>query len=120
MKIGEVIFNLLGNSMKFTEQGKITVSTKISSNSDGSRNNNNNNKMLAVSISDRGTGIDPDVKDKLFDKFITKSQKGVGLGLYISKRILEAHGGRIWIEETDNKDTAGAKFTFTLPLIEKG
>ena len=79
--------------------------------------------MIVVSILDQGTGIDLDVKDKLFDKFITKSQKGVGLGLYISRRILEAHGGRIWIDETNsnsnNKDTTGAKFTFTLPLSQQ-
>jgi signal transduction histidine kinase len=119
-KVSEVIFNLLDNSMKFTEQGKITVSAKISSDFDSTRNNN---KMIVVSILDQGTGIDLDVKDKLFDKFITKSQKGVGLGLYISRRILEAHGGRIWIDETNsnsnNKDTTGAKFTFTLPLSQQ-
>jgi two-component system, OmpR family, sensor histidine kinase VicK len=119
-KVSEVIFNLLDNSMKFTEQGKITVSAKISSDFDSTRNNN---KMIVVSILDQGIGIDLDVKDKLFDKFITKSQKGVGLGLYISRRILEAHGGRIWIDETNsnsnNKDTTGAKFTFTLPLSQQ-
>jgi signal transduction histidine kinase len=106
--------------MKFTEQGKITVSAKISSDFDSTRNNN---KMIIVSILDQGTGIDLDVKDKLFDKFITKSQKGVGLGLYISRRILEAHGGRIWIDETNsnsnNKYKIGAKFTFTLPLSQQ-
>ncbi len=73
---------------------------------------------------DQGPGVDRDIKDKLFDKFITKSQKGVILGLYISRRILEAHGGRIWIEETNsnnsnNRGSTGATFTFILPLSQQ-
>lgn len=122
VSISQVIFNLLDNSMKFTEQGQITVSSKISSDFDNTKNKNN--KIIEVSISDQGPGVDRDIKDKLFDKFITKSEKGVGLGLYISRRILEAHGGRIWIEETNsnninNRGSTGATFTFTLPLSQQ-
>ena len=69
---------------------------------------------LIISIKDRGTGIDPDIQDKLFSKFVTKSETGSGLGLYISKGIVEAHGGEIWAE--NNGDGQGATFAFSLPI----
>ena len=59
-------------------------------------------------------GIDPDIQDRLFSKFVTKSETGTGLGLYISKGIVEAHGGRIWAE--NNAEGKGATFCFSLPL----
>ena len=58
----------------------------------------NNNDTIIVSIKDPGTGVDPSLKEKLFEKFVTKSSNGAGLGLYLSKKIVEAHGGKIWIE----------------------
>jgi signal transduction histidine kinase len=67
-----------------------------------------------VSISDSGEGIDPEVMSRLFEEFVSKSEKGTGLGLFISKSIVEAHGGKIWGE--NNKGLNGATFTFTLPL----
>ncbi|MFL6458769.1 MAG: sensor histidine kinase, partial [Nitrososphaeraceae archaeon] len=72
---------------------------------------------VIVSIKDRGTGIDPDVQDKLFSKFVTKSDTGSGLGLYISKGIVEAHGGKIWAE--NNTDGGGATFAFSLPVSQR-
>src|SRR3569623_406047 len=66
------------------------------------------------SIKDRGIGIDPDIQDKLFSKFVTKSDTGSGLGLYISKGIVEAHGGKIWAQ--NNTDGKGATFAFSLPI----
>ena len=69
---------------------------------------------VIISIEDTGTGIDPEILPRLFTKFTTKSDKGTGLGLYISKRIIEAHGGRIWGE--NNTGGKGATFTFSLPL----
>ena len=68
---------------------------------------------MSISITDTGSGIDSSIMPKLFSKFATKSNKGTGLGLYISKAIVEAHGGKIWAE--NNKDGRGAKFTFMLP-----
>ena len=71
-------------------------------------------EQLIVSVKDTGSGIDPEIMSRLFTKFTTKSQTGTGLGLFISKSIIEAHGGRIWAE--NNKDGKGATFTFRLPL----
>jgi signal transduction histidine kinase len=77
---------------------------------------NHHNDKVIVSIKDRGTGIDLDIKDNLFSKFATKSDTGSGLGLYISKGIIEAHHGIIWAE--DNADgKGGATFAFRLPII---
>jgi signal transduction histidine kinase len=72
-------------------------------------------QFVLVSIEDRGKGIDAAISDKLFNKFETKSEQGIGLGLYISRKIIEAHGGRIWAE--NNPVGKGATFHFSLPLI---
>jgi signal transduction histidine kinase len=70
---------------------------------------------IIVSVKDSGNGIDPSMFPRLFSKFATNSPRGTGLGLYISKSIIEAHGGRIWAE--NNKDGRGATFYFSLPLV---
>ena len=102
MRISQVLSNLLSNAVKFTKQGTVYISAD---NKDG---------QLIVSVMDTGSGIDPEIISRLFTKFTTKSQTGTGLGLFISKSIIEAHGGRIWAE--NNKDGKGATFTFRLPL----
>ncbi|MDQ4074534.1 MAG: ATP-binding protein [Thermoproteota archaeon] len=66
-------------------------------------------------VKDTGKGIDSTVKDGLFEKFLTKSQSGLGLGLYISRKIIESHGGIIW--GGNNADGKGATFGFSLPLM---
>lgn len=104
----QVISNLLSNAIKFTkEEGMITVATE--------KRSNNNMDLLLVRVTDTGSGIDDDIMPRLFEKFVTRSEKGIGLGLFISKSIIEAHGGRIWAE--NNADGKGAIFTFTLPLL---
>ena len=100
-RITQVISNLLSNAFKFTKQGTIYVSEE---NKDG---------QIRVSIKDKGTGIDREIMPRLFTKFTSKSQTGTGLGLFISKSIIEAHGGKIWAE--NNSDGKGSTFTFTLP-----
>jgi signal transduction histidine kinase len=65
-------------------------------------------------VRDSGLGIDPEILPRLFTKFATKSETGTGLGLFISKNIIEAHGGRIWAE--NNADGKGATFAFSLPI----
>jgi two-component system sensor histidine kinase VicK len=91
--------------LKFTNEGQITIRALES----------NNKKEIIVSISDTGSGINKDIFAKLFSKFATKSYQGTGLGLYISKSIVEAHGGRIWAE--NNAGGRGATFMFTLPVV---
>ena len=102
MRISQVLSNLLSNAVKFTKQGTVYISAE------------NRDVQLMVSVKDTGAGIDPEIMPRLFTKFTTKSQTGTGLGLFISKSIIEAHGGRIWAE--NNKDGKGATFTFRLPL----
>jgi signal transduction histidine kinase len=104
-RLFEVLSNLIRNAIKFTEDGVITVKLE------------QKNEHVEVSVKDTGTGIDSDIFPKLFEKFTTKSEKGTGLGLYIAKSIIEAHGGRIWGE--NNADGKGATFAFTLPMSKK-
>jgi signal transduction histidine kinase len=116
-RISQVISNLLSNAIKFTTEGTILVSVEEqevkSNNNNNNDNNNNHNKMILVSVRDSGQGIDPSILPRLFTKFATKSHKGTGLGLFISKGIIESHGGKIWGE--NNHDSKGATFTFSLP-----
>ena len=109
-RIQQVIFNLLDNASKFTEKGEITISIIVEE-KDGNNKDNNNN--ITIRIQDTGKGIDSEILPRLFKKFATKSERGTGLGLYISKNIVEAHGGKIWIEKTSNGK--GTVFVFTLP-----
>jgi two-component system sensor histidine kinase VicK len=104
-RIAQVIHNLINNAIKFTNEGTIKVTTEKT---DG---------YVLVNIKDTGTGIDAGVLPSLFTKFVTKSDRGTGLGLYISKSIIEAHGGKIWAE--NNLDGPGASFTFTVPRTKK-
>jgi two-component system sensor histidine kinase VicK len=101
-KISQVISNLISNAFNFTKKGAVTI-TKDKRIEDGS---------VIVSIKDTGSGIDPQILPRLFTKFTTGSEKGTGLGLYICKTIIEAHGGKIWGE---NNDDGGATFSFSLP-----
>jgi signal transduction histidine kinase len=101
-RITQVIDNVLSNAIKFTKEGTIYVSLE------------SRDSQAVVNIKDNGQGIDPEVLPKLFEKFASKSYQGTGLGLYISKSIVEAHGGKIWAE--NNADGRGAAFSFSLPL----
>lgn len=108
-RLVQVISNLLNNAIKFTKAGTILVSleTKV--------DRNDGNDEVIVRIKDSGTGIDAAILPRIFQKFMTQSDKGTGLGLFISKSIVEAHGGRIWGE--NNPDRKGATFSFSLPLL---
>jgi signal transduction histidine kinase len=140
IRIYEVISNLLINAIKFTKKSSssnnnrsdasidkdnnggsnITVFTTIKSNQTYNKVNTTSTSSskvgdeVVISIKDRGTGIDPSIHDKLFSIFVTKSDTGSGLGLFISKGIVEAHGGRIWAQ--NNTDGKGATFSFSLPI----
>jgi two-component system sensor histidine kinase VicK len=115
-KLIQVIYNLLDNASKFTKNGKISLTVNMVYNHSKNSNSSCYNKQVIVSVQDTGTGISPEIMPRLFTKFASKSFQGTGLGLYISKNIIEAHGGRIWAE--NNKDGRGATFSFRLPLDE--
>jgi two-component system, OmpR family, sensor histidine kinase VicK len=103
-RIVQVLSNLLDNAIKFTPSGTIKISTKRDDN------------LVIVNVKDTGKGIDPEIHPKLFQRFITNSDSGTGLGLFISKSIIEAQSGSIWAQ--NNKD-GGATFSFTLPIVKK-
>jgi signal transduction histidine kinase len=104
-RIIQVISNLLSNSIQFTNHGYIFLNIVA----------DNDSKEVTVTVRDTGMGINPEILPRLFSKFVTRSQKGTGLGLFISKNIIEAHGGRIWAEN-NVLDGQGTIFCFTLPL----
>ena len=104
-RITQVVWNLLTNAMKFTKDGTITVSTRVTG------------LEVIVTVKDTGEGIDPKIQPRLFSKFATSSIQGTGLGLYISKSIVEAHGGTMWAENKSDR-RRGATFYFSLPVID--
>ncbi len=120
-QISRVLFNLLSNAIKFTDKGDIIV-TMEKTNSDKIKDIHKIQGMvqaeeinyIIVKIKDSGIGIHAEIMPRLFSKFASKSFQGTGLGLYISKSIIEAHGGKIWAE--NNEDGRGATFSFSLPL----
>jgi two-component system, OmpR family, sensor histidine kinase VicK len=107
IRLYQTIANLLTNAIKFTKEGTISISAGLK----------HNTNELIISVSDSGEGIHPVIMPRLFTKFATKSNMGTGLGLFISRNIIEAHGGRIWAE--NNADRKGATFSFSLPLSVK-
>jgi two-component system, OmpR family, sensor histidine kinase VicK len=106
LRLYQVIANLVGNAIKFTQEGNISIGARIE---DGSN--------IVVSVKDTGKGIESHMIPKLFTKFATVSNSGTGLGLYISKSIIEAHGGRMWAE--NNPKGKGATFSFSLSIAQK-
>ena len=103
-RIAQVLMNLLDNSINSSQDGVISVKRTVDRDAN----------TMTLSVKDAGSGINPDITPRLFSKFATASEKGTGLGLYISKKIVEAHGGKIWAE--NNKDEEGATFAFTIPI----
>ena len=106
-RITQVIFNLLSNSLKFTENGTITIESHVE------KDKTKNIEYVVVNITDSGQGIDPEILPRLFTKFVSKSFEGTGLGLFISKSIIYSHNGEIWAY---NNPGNGATFCFKIPL----
>jgi two-component system, OmpR family, sensor histidine kinase VicK len=113
-RITQVISNILNNAINFTEEKKGEVNVIV----EKEENQVGKGQELVVSIKDRGSGIDREITSRLFNKFVTKSETGTGLGLFICKSIIEAHGGKIWAQ--NNADGRGATFAFSLPLHRRG
>jgi signal transduction histidine kinase len=108
-RLRQVVYNLLTNAVKFTpDDGSIAVaSTRV----DGE---------VQVSITDTGPGIAPEDHERIFEEFQQTDvgigqHEGTGLGLALSKRLVELHGGRIWVESEPGR---GSRFVFTLPIAD--
>jgi signal transduction histidine kinase len=116
-RLTQVISNLLNNAIKFTKEGTVTVTTTVKR-----KDNGDAGGEIVVAVKDTGTGIDHELMPRLFTKFATKSYQGTGLGLFISKSIIEAHGGKMWAENNNDGDHdikhKGATFYFTLPVVD--
>jgi signal transduction histidine kinase len=127
-RVTQVISNLLNNSIKFTKEGTVTVTTTIRRKDVVDRDNRGEGggggAEVVIAVKDTGSGIDPGLMPRLFTKFATKSYQGTGLGLFIAKSIVEAHGGKIWAENNNNNGSdsdrkhKGATFYFTLPIMK--
>ncbi len=109
VRLDQVLRNLINNSIKFTDKGYIKIKTTI------------DREQVVVSVSDTGLGIPEDILPEIFGKFATKghereNQSGNGLGLFLCKGIIDAHGGKI---SAKNNKECGATFEFSLPIISK-
>ena len=110
-RLQQVITNLVGNAVAYTPEGTVTLRIE------------EGNNDIQVEVTDTGIGIPPEDLPRVFDDFFRASNvevKGTGLGLSIAKRVVEAHGGRIWCESPCPDTNQGSKFTFTLPKTRKG
>jgi signal transduction histidine kinase len=133
-RLTQVVSNLLNNAIKFTQEGTVSVTISIIKRKEDT---DRDGKVKAaeevlIAVKDTGTGIDSELMPRLFTKFATKSYQGTGLGLFISKSIVEAHGGKMWAENNnssnnngdDNNDGSnnrkhkGATFYFTMPVVD--
>jgi signal transduction histidine kinase len=107
-RLTQVLINLVGNAIKFTDVGDVAIKVEA------------NNGSFKILVRDTGPGISPADQSKLFQEFqqadnaITKKKGGTGLGLAISKRIIEMHGGKIWVESQPGR---GCTFAFSLPVV---
>ncbi len=110
-RLSQVLLNLVGNAIKFTDKGEVAIRASAT------------NGAFTVAVCDTGPGIAQGDQAKIFEEFqqadssITRKKGGTGLGLSIAKRIIEMHGGRIWVESEPGK---GSTFYFTLPVSVEG
>ena len=110
IRITQVISNLLDNTLKFTSEGVVSIDVARK------KQEQDHHEEAIVTVEDTGSGISQEIIPRLFTKFSSKSFSGTGLGLYISKNIIEAHGGKIWAQNNNDKGKCGATFSFSLPL----
>jgi signal transduction histidine kinase len=116
VRVGRVISNLLNNAIKFTSKGEITISViELKDNNNDDDDDDDGNGEIQVNIKDTGTGLSPAILPKLFSKFVSTDSGGTGLGLFVSRNIVEAHGGKIRAQNNDGG--IGAMFSFTIPKV---
>lgn len=117
-RLQQILYNLIGNAIKFTERGKIEISAQVIENIEGIQNR----RGLAVTVSDTGIGIPKDQQDRVFESFeqiegnAARKYSGTGLGLAVTKQLIQLHNGNIWVESTLGQ---GSQFTFTLPISDE-
>ena len=116
-KIQQVIDNILFNALDSTKDGTITIKAYDLSLRSDDKQNHDVQESIAVEVKDTGSDINQEIIQRLFEKFSKRSDSGAALGLYISKKIVEMHGGKFWAQ--NNRGAKGATFTFTLPVNEK-
>ncbi|MEL6579002.1 MAG: ammonium transporter [Cyanobacteria bacterium J06621_12] len=108
-RLQQILYNLVGNAIKFTDQGKVEIAAQQQDGTD----------ELVISVKDTGIGIAENKRDRIFesfaqaDGFTAREYGGMGLGLSVTKKLIESHGGNIWFESELGK---GSQFNFTLPL----
>ncbi len=118
-RVQQIMYNLIGNAIKFTDEGQVVVSAVVKSYPASSTSKDDGKGYLEITVSDTGIGIPADKQDRIFEAFqqadgsISREFGGTGLGLTITKQLVELHGGKIWVESTVGQ---GSRFTFTLPL----
>jgi two-component system, OmpR family, sensor histidine kinase VicK len=117
-RITQVLYNLLENAVKFGKNnGTVSVTLEEEKNQESAHKEKiQQGQEVVVRVEDTGVGIHEEILPRLFTKFATKSLTGTGLGLYISKSIVETHGGKIWAH--NNSNDKGATFAFSLPLAK--
>lgn len=119
LRFAQILNNIITNAIKYSgENSKITISVARLVNDPYSERyfRDKNKNMIVLRVTDEGKGITPEILPKIFDRFVTSSESGTGLGLYITKKLVEAHGGSIWCY--NNREGKGSTFEFTLPLSE--
>lgn len=116
-KIQQVIDSLLSNALDFTNDGTIAIKVYDLAIQSDDKEKHDYQESIAIEVKDTGSGINHEIMSHLFEKFSRRSDSGAGLGLYISKRIVDMHGGKFWAQ--NNRGAKGATFTFTLPVSEK-
>ena len=113
-RLQQVFNNLLSNAINFTNNGTVMITAYKAQVDTNVEMGHQDEESIVIEIKDTGSGINPEMLPRLFEKFATKSGSGTGLGLYISKSIVDSHGGKIWAH--NNKDGIGATFTFAIPI----
>ncbi len=124
-RLQQILYNLIGNAIKFTESGTVKISAELANGASDNGNSNNRSASpspsLAITVSDTGIGIPPDRFDRIFESFeqgdgsTARKYGGTGLGLSVTKQLVELHGGKIWVE---SEVGAGSRFSFTLAVSD--